>query len=239
MTKLAVGWPWSVPFVWTKFVDAAFNVRDPKDVEVKWIRGIGWSPARRRIDLVEKALAWGADLIMFFDADQIPEPDILERLYARVLEGYLPISAMVPTRELVQRNVGAKLFQPLAWRWAPTKLDENGRPILRQFRSQKEDPDMVELVKQDGSMQQVHMIGAGCIMFHRDHILALKKPWFFETFNKETYQREATMDTRFAWRLNIEASAPLWCDTSIKIKHLHDMEIDSSFQYRFNETAIR
>jgi hypothetical protein len=232
--KLAVCWPWSSPFVWTRFTDAALNVKHPKDVDVRWIRGIGWSPCRRHIDSIEKALDWGADLIMIFGADQIPQPDMLERLYAKVQEGYLPICALVPSRGYFENNVGTKPFQPLAWRWAQTKI-EDGKPVPRQYRSQELDSDMIELVKPDGEMQLVHIIGSGCIMFHRDHILALKKPWFSETFDPKTYRRTATMDTHFAWRLNAEAGAQIWCDTSIKIGHLTDMMIDETFQDRFDD----
>ena len=216
-------------------MDRALNVRAPAGVDVRWIRGIGWSPARRHTDAVEKALDWGAELILIFGADQVPEEDLLERLYARVLEGYLPVCALVPARGYFENNVGSKPFSRLAWRWTSTKLDENGKPIVRPYRNQTLDPDMMELVKPDGKMQVVHMIGSGCIMFHRDHILALKKPWFSETFDKETYRRAATMDTYFSWRLNAEASAQIWCDTSIRIGHLSDILIDESFQDRFDD----
>ena len=233
--KLAVCWPWSSPFVWTRFTDAALNVRHPKDVDVRWIRGIGWSPARRHTDAVEKALEWGADLIMIFGGDQVPGEDLLERLYARVQEGYLPICALVPSRGYFEHNVGTKPFQPLAWKWSSTKLTTEGKPIIRQYRNQELDSDMIEVIKQDGAVKPVHIIGSGCIMFHRDHLLALKKPWFSETFDRETYKRSATMDTHFAWRLNTEAGACMWVDTSIKIGHLTDMMIDESFQNRFDD----
>ena len=183
----------------------------------------------------EKALAWGAELICIFGADQVPLPDLLERLYADAMAGYFPICALVPSRGYFEHNVGTKPFQPLAWKWASTKLDENGKPIMRQYRSQELDSDMIEVIKPDGNVQPVHIIGSGCIMFHRDHILSLKKPWFAETYERETYKRAATMDTYFSWRLNVEAGASLWVDTAIKIGHLTDMLIDESYQDRFDD----
>jgi hypothetical protein len=233
--KIAIAVPWSSPFIWTRFTEAAFNVRAPAGTEIRWILGKGWCPARRHTDAIEKALDWGADLVCIFGADQVPAPDLLERLYAKVQQGFSPICALVPSRGYFEHNVGTKPFQPLAWRWSPTKLDENGKPVFRPYRNQELDSDMIELVKPDGEMQVVHIIGSGCIMFHRDHILSLKKPWFSETYDRETYRRSATMDTHFAWRLNVEAGAQLWCDTSIQIGHLTDMMIDETFQNRFDD----
>ena len=233
--KIAVAVPWTSPFIWSRFTEAALNVRAPAGTEVRWIFGRGWCPARRHTDAIEKALDWGAELICIFGADQVPLPDLLERLYARVVEGFLPICALVPSRGYFEHNVGTKPFQPLAWKWAPTKFDENMKPVIRQYRSQDLDSDMIEVIKQDGKVQVVHVIGSGCVMFHRDHILALKKPWFSETYDHETYKRSATMDTHFSWRLNTEAGACMWVDTSIQIGHLTDMMIDSSFQNRFDD----
>lgn len=233
--KIAVAVPWSSPFIWTRFVEAMAQVRAPIDTEIRWVFGRGWCPARRHTEAIDKALAWGADWICIFGADQSAPPDLLERLYARTLEGCPAVCALVPSRGYFAQNAGSKPFQPLAWRWKSTPLTDGGRPVVRQYRSQELDGDMIELIEADGTLQPVHIIGSGCIMFSRDHILALKRPWFSEAFNPETYARAATMDTRFAWRLIVEAGAPLWCDTSIKIGHLTDMMIDDSFQDRFDD----
>lgn len=233
--KIAVCVPWSSPFIWTRFSESALQVRTPAGTEIRWVFGRGWSPARRHTDAVEKALSWGADLICIFGADQVPPPDLIERLYARTQEGFHVISALVPSRGYFEHNVGTKPFQPLAWRWASTPLDENGRPIIRTYRNQELDSDMIEVVKPDGKVQPIHIIGSGCLMFHRDHILSLKRPWFKETFDPLTYRRQATMDTGFSHRLNVEAGAQVWCDTSIKIGHLTDMMIDDTFQDRFDD----
>lgn len=232
--KIAVAIPWSSPFIWSRFTEAALKVRTPAGTEVIWVFGKGWCPARRHTDAVEKALDQGAELICFFGADQIPPPDLLERLYAHVLDGRLPICAMVPSRGYFPMNEGSKPFQPLAWRWASTPF-KNGAFIPRVYRGQALDPDMVELIKMDGTTQPVHFIGSGCVMFHRDHILALKRPWFQERVDPITYKRHATMDTHFIWRLQEEGGAMAWVDTSIKIQHIHDMAIDETFQDRFDD----
>jgi len=183
---------------------------------------------------VEKALEWGADLICFFGADQIPPPDLLEKLYAHFLQGRIPICAMVPSRGYFARNNGSKPFQPLAWRWASTPFVD-GKFQVRPYRGQDLDPNMIELIPVDGTTQPVHMIGSGCVMFHRDQILAMKRPWFQEAIDPTTYKRYANMDTRFVWRLQEEGGGQAWVDTSIKILHLTDMAIDDTFQNRFDD----
>lgn len=235
MTKIAVAVPWSSPFIWTRFVEAMAQVRTPAGTEVRWFFGRGWCPARRHTEAIEKALAWGADWICIFGADQVAPPYLLERLYARVQDGCAAVCALVPSRGYFANNVGTKPFQPLAWRWKSTPLNEQGKAVRREYRSQELDSDMMEVVRADGTLQPVHIIGSGCIMFHREHILALRRPWFSESFDPGTYARSATMDTRFAWRLISEAGALLWCDTAIKIGHLTDMLIDDSFQDRFDD----
>ena len=118
----------------------------------------------------------------------------------------------------------------MAWRF---KRHDKIVPI-RQFRGVQFDQDMLELIDPaDGDMQQVNFMGSGVIMFHRDHLLALKKPWFYERVTHEDQQRVASMDTTFCWRLQMEAHAKVWVDTTIQVKHLHVFEIDESYQQRF------
>ena len=117
-----------------------------------------------------------------------------------------------------------KPFQPMAWR-LPNSDTPQGWD-----RSQMEviDPD-------EGDVQPVDFIGSGVIMFPTDALLSLDKPWFFETINPETQQRVACMDTKFVWRLKTEGGIRMYVDTTIKVKHVHDMEIDDTFQDRFDD----
>ena len=227
--------PWSSPFIWTRCVDSLLNLRRPEGIDVIFIRGTGWSPARRHTDAVEKALDQKAELLLFFGADQIAPPYLLERLCHRFFEGYAVINALVPSRGYFSNNVHTKPFQPLAWRWKSTPLSEEGRFVFRPYRNQKLDGDMLEVVIPDGKVQPVHIIGSGCMIFHRDHITSLKRPWFQEAVDPLTYKRFANMDTRFSSRLIHEAGVLMWVDTSIKILHLTDMAIDTTFQDRFND----
>src|SRR3990167_10528938 len=118
--KIAIAVPWSSPFIWTRFTYAALQVRAPAGTEVRWVFGRGWCPAKRHTEAVEKALKWGADLVCIFGADQVPQPDLVERLYGRIQQGYSMVCALVPSRGYFSSNNGTKPFQPLAWGWKST-----------------------------------------------------------------------------------------------------------------------
>jgi len=226
MSKLAVGPAWASPFVWTKFTESALNLEHPEGWDVKWFFGKGWCPARRHIDLCEQALGWGADLICFAGADQVYPTDTLVRLVNRITQGYDVVGAMVPARGYIEW-MDMKPFQPMAWRF------KRGLPP-RIFRGYSKDKDMVEIITPaDGEMQQVQFMGSGVLMFPSILLAYLKRPWFFETVQRETYTRFANQDVNFVWRLQEEALAKVWVDTTIKVGHIHSFVIDETFQDRF------
>src|SRR3990172_10400410 len=84
--KLAVCYPWDSPFMFTGFVENALNLQRPEGAMVKFFRGLGWCSARRHIDMMEKALEWGADLICIIGSDQTNPDDLLLRLVNRFRE---------------------------------------------------------------------------------------------------------------------------------------------------------
>ncbi len=227
--KIACGPAWASPFVWTRFTETALNLRHPSGTTVKWIFGKGWCPARRHADLCEKALNWGADLIVFLGADQVYPDDLLERLISRFQQGYAVVSAPIPCRGYFEWNRGMKPFQPMAWRWTPN-VD------TRKYRGQHLDPEMIEIVPMTGEMERVNFIGSGVLMFPAQILSQLKRPWFKETIDPETFQRFANQDCVFVWRLQEELGMFCWVDTSIDdVKHIHPFEIDRSFQDRFDD----
>lgn len=220
--KLAVCWIWGSPFVWTRSVESMLALRHPAGVEVSFHRGTGWGPAKRHITACEKALAWGADFILILGADQVYEPDLLERLWARVMEGYEVVSAMVPARGYLGWQ-DMQPFQRMAWR-----LKSNGLNPVEWSQDQLRAIDPA-----DGAMQRIDFIGSGVLLFRREHLEALARPWFAEVIDPATQNRTACMDCRFVWRLRQEADAEVWVDTTIPVRHLHAFEIDESFSERF------
>jgi hypothetical protein len=219
--KLGVCWIWTSPFVWTKSVASMLQLERPRGYEVQFFQGTGWCPASRHINACKGAIDWGADLLLILGADQVYQTDLLTRLVKRWEEGYEIISALVPTRGYVSWQ-NMKPFQPMAWR-----LQNSETPL-------EWSPDNLVVVDPaEGDVQEIDFIGSGVIMFERNHLLALKEPWFFETIDPRTQRRLACMDTKFAHRLKNEAHARLYVDTTIQVRHLHAFEVDHSFQERF------
>jgi hypothetical protein len=231
--KLALVTPWSSPFIWKKFAlnlaKMLTNFKRDK-WELEFFMGNGVDPAARHIDMILQGLDWGADLICIIGADQIHPVDMLDRLIDRWLEtqGGV-ISALVPFRGYVSWQ-NMRPFQPMGWRIV------NPEPGVREFRNYTEDEDMFEPIDPEaGDLQRVDVIGSGVLLFHRDDILALEPPWFYYKVDPVTMARVADMDTKFVWRLRSEAQSQVWVDTTIKVSHIHDFEIDESFQHRFDD----
>jgi hypothetical protein len=193
--------------------------------------GKGWAPAKRHIDLCERALQWGADLVCFMGADQVYPEDTLTRLLAHRAEGYEVVAALVPARGYVGWQ-DMQPFQKMAWRFKAGNLDAR-----RPYRSMALDADLMEVLQPNTGMQYANFIGSGVLLFHRDHLLALKRPWFYETIYWPTFGRQANQDTGFVWRLQTEARAQVWVDTDIDIRHLHIFEIDGTYPERFPDWA--
>jgi hypothetical protein len=231
--RLAVCWIWGSPSVFTESVESMLQLRRPDGWEVQFFRGKGWGPAKRHINACEAALAWGADYILILGADQLYDDDLLLRLTSRIDEGYETMTALVPARGYVS-DQNMRPFQPVASRF---RRSSGGADVAkaRQFRGRKVDGDMVEIITHDPAnpVQQINFIGSGVMMFHRDHLLALDRPWFSEMIDWESQQRVASMDVRFAWDLQMKAGARLWVDTTIKVRHLHIFKIDETYQDRF------
>ena len=226
--KLGVFIPWTSPFMFSRCVDSVWNLQRPPDVEIRFFRGKGWCSARRHADGCEQAIAWGADIILCLGADQTYPEDLIQRLLARHYEtNGDAIAALVPFRGYMGTQP-MEVFQPLAWR---IKSDDG-----RAYRGMDKDPEMLHQIKsEDGDLQEVNVIGSGVLMFRKEHLLALKKPWFFEQVDRESYRLTGDMDAMFVWRLQVEAHVKIWVDTTIKVEHLNIFPIDETYQNRFSD----
>ena len=121
-----------------------------------------------------------------------------------------------------------EVFQPLAW-----QIVNNG---VQPFRGMDKDPDMLKQIDPaNGDLQKVNVIGSGVLLFHKEHLLAVKKPWFFEQVHRENYRLVGDMDSMFIFRLQTEARVTVWVDTTIKVGHLNIFEIDETYQDRFQD----
>lgn len=218
--------------MFTQFVEAALNIQCPDGYTMRWFKGPGWSPARRHTTAVEAALAWGADLLVILGSDQVYDEDVICRLVARFEACGEIIAALVPSRGYVGWQEMAP-FQRMAWR-----IKRSGRVTLEEANALVGQLNDIEVIDPGaGDMQRIDFIGSGCVLFHRDHLLAMKRPWFSEQFNPETYERLASMDTRWIWNMAQASGAQAWVDTTIRIRHLHIFPIDETYSARFTDWA--
>ena len=235
--RLAVVTPWASPFIWTKFSTNLARMlakfRRP-NWECDFFAGHGCDPAARHNNMCLQALQWDADLICIIGADQVHPLDMLDRLIDRYrqTDGGV-ISALVPFRGYVPWQ-HMKPFQPMGWRIRNGSSTE----LVKEFTGMDTTPEMfVPINPADGDLQRVDVIGSGVLLFDRETIEALKKPWFHYQRDPETQQRIADMDTKMVWRLRSEVQVDVWVDTTIKVTHIHDMEIDDTFSQRFADWA--
>jgi len=209
--KLAVCYPGDMPTFYASVIESVLNIRPPEQFEVRWIRGLGWCQARRRINAAEKAIEWGADLIASLDMDQIYESDVLERLTDRIAEGYDCLSALVPSRG--KSPSLSYPFQGMGWRL-----------VEKEF---------VPVTPEDGEMVRAEFPTHGCCIFRASDIQRLQQPWYAYKYDEKNWQETEGEDSRFFLRLNQELSIETWIDTTIKVKHCHVFQIDETFPNRF------
>lgn len=190
------------------------NLETPTGFEVRWFQGRGWCQARRRAHAAEQALEWGAELICCLDIDQVYEPDILVRLVGRHLQGHDVVAAMVPMRGYVKSS-GMRPFQRLAWRI------DNG-----QFMPVDTDK---------GEVQKADFPTSAALLFRASDLKKMAKPWYFFTYEPDTWKQIYGEDGTFILRMQKEAGVTAWVDTTIKVGHCHVFKIDDTFSDRFTD----
>lgn len=217
MRKLAICYPGDMATVYTLAFESLVNITHPEGCEIRWFRGIGWCQARRRTQACEKALEWGAELIVQLDIDQVYEPDILFRLLARFDEGYRIIAAMVPMRGYVEES---KLppFGGCAWR-----LLDGGK-------------DFEPVRVTEGDVQKADFPTSACVLFAADDLKRLEKPWYFFEYDTKTYKLVKGEDGLFFLRM-AKLGVDSFVDTTIKVKHANVFGIDETFSGRFADWA--
>lgn len=211
MTKIMCCVPWASPFIWAKTMPAFLNLKIPAGVEIRWEFVNGWCSARRKTGGVELAQAWGADYIVFVDADELIEPDTLERLFAHALAGRCPVGGLQPARGYIP-HLMERPYQAVCW-------DDNGKPFT---------PDKLQTVRY-GPM--------GCCLIQMQVFKEMRRPWFDEKFDPNTMARLSSLDQRFTERL-WKNGTPMWIDPTIQAKHMDAMPIDFTFQNRFDDLMV-
>lgn len=230
--RLAIGVPWYSEFVWTRFTKTALNLKTPDDCEVEWFFPLrdGWCAARRHNDCLEQARLWNADLILILGADQTYQPDMLQKLVKHHRNGCDVVVASVPIRGYVAGQ-NTKPFGTICWRPKP---DQNGNMVVKKNMTQ----DDVEYIgPEHGDLVQVFGCGSGVILFPSEGLVNVPPPWFSEIPMAPTFERRSCADWPFVDRLLKNNGYKMWCDTTIKVGHIHPFVIDETFPDRFPDWA--
>ena len=218
--------PWDSPFVWTAPMFNMLNWQHPNDSDVRFFMGVGWCPAARHNDGVAKALAWGADLILFNGGDHLCPFDILIRMVARIEEGWDMVHAMVPGRGVVALEYTP--FKAISYQIIG--------PLPKSDTILHADPKSIKVISYEDEPQQTHIAGTGVVMMKAEIFDGLQKPYFEEFIKKDgRYSRYCVQDSNFIFRCTVEAGARMFCDTTIKIVHLDVFGIDDTYSERFKD----
>lgn len=231
--KLAIAVPWTTEMGWTRSWKSIARLgffKHPENCEMELFGGPelgdGWCSARRHNACLEQAVLWGADAILILGADQKYQPDMIAKLVDRYRNGCDCVAANVNIRGHVA-NQGTKPFQSICWRVKP---DEDGN--IRMGPTIKRG-DIEFVTPANGDCVQINGCGSGVLMFPTDALKDIKAPWFTEEPVMPTFARKACADWPFVSRLQREAKLKIWCDTTIKVTHIHPFEIDDTFSERF------
>jgi len=218
--KLATMIPWGIDMIWRRTWETYEDLEKPPNCKLFF--GTGRTPARRHEVGCEHAIEWGATHILILGGDQVyPEADMIRRLVkwleVRTLDEWVNrkkvVNALVPIRGH-RPGQGTRPFQPIGMR-----QDSNTN-------------ELVPITREDPPIVKAEVIGTGVMLFEADILSGMKKPWFDDHHMPGTNSVRKMQDVAFVERLN-NSGAQVWCDTQIIVKHLGVLEIDDSFQWRF------
>ncbi len=218
--KLAVVIPWGLDMIWRRTWETYETLEKPK--ECRLIFGTGRTPARRHEIGCEEAVRWGASHILILGGDQVyPEPDMIKRLVKWIeikdLKDWVcrkkVVNCLVPIRGH-RPGQGTRPFQPI------------GMAI------DTETQELIKITREDKPIVKAEIIGTGVMLLEADILRGMKKPWFEDVHNDGSNNVQIMQDVAFVKKLNNQGHQ-VWCDTQIIVKHLGVLEIDDSYQWRF------
>lgn len=218
--RLAIVIPWGLDMIWRRTWETYEELEKPQ--KYKLIFGTGRTPARRHEIGCEEALKWKASHILILGGDQVyPEKDMIRKLVKWLevdnIEQWMTrkkvVNCLVPIRGH-RPGQGTRPFQPIGMMIDPNTNEEI--PITR---------DIAPIVKAE-------IIGTGVMLFEASILEGLSRPWFGDQLMQGSNSVQVMQDVNFVKRLN-NSGFQVWCDTQIIVKHLGVLEIDDTYQWRF------
>jgi hypothetical protein len=220
--KLAIMIPWGLDMIWRRTIETLWKLEKPKDCTL--IFGTGRTPARRHEIGCEEALSWGASYILILGGDQTyPDQQMIRKLvkwieYSNVEEWMnrkQAVNCLVPIRGH-RPGQGTRPFQPIG-----KKIDPNTQ-------------EMANITREDEPIIRAEIMGTGVMLFEADILKHMERPWFNDVPLLKSNEIQVMQDVNFIQKLN-NLGHQVWCDTQIIVKHLGVLEIDDSFQWRFEQ----
>lgn len=218
--KLGIVIPWGLDMIWRRTWETYEKLEKPSDYNLFF--GTGRTPARRHELGCEEALDWGASHVLILGGDQVyPETDMIRRLVKWLevsdLDSWMKrkkvVNCLVPIRGH-RPGQGTRPFQPIGM-----MLDPNNS-------------ELIPITRESGPIIKAEIIGTGVMLLEASILEGFSKPWFSDHHLENTNDVKVMQDVAFVNRLN-NNGCQVWCDTQIIVKHLGVLEIDDTYQWRF------
>lgn len=194
MTKTMIAIP-CMDQVPVAFVKSLVSLRYVGDVEVVFASGSLVYDARNQ--LASRAVSGRFDRVLWLDSDMIFGPDIMERIMARLDEGYEVVSGLYFKRKLP--------IEPVIYKRCDV-ITANGKqvPVAEPFRDYPKD-----------SFFNVAACGFGCVATKTEILDRISKSYGMPFWPVAGFGEDLSFCLR-AKALNV----PIMCDSSIKLGHV-------------------
>lgn len=180
--------------VHTDFVRALMSMRMTGEVQITWAQGSLIYDARNQ--LCEIALNGGFERVLWLDSDMQFQPDLFERLHARLDEGKELVSGLYFTRKTP--------VEPVAY-----------KTLLISHEKQWPQPHIAKVDAWGDEPMQISGCGFGAVMTSTELLARVRK----EYGTPFTPINNLGEDLAFCWKAS-QLGADLWLDPTIKCGHV-------------------
>lgn len=220
--KLAVVIPWGLDMIYRRTWESYEELEKPQ--ECKLIFGTGRTPSRRHELGCEEALFWGASHILIMGGDQTyPDTRMIRKMFKHLEANDL--------NEWLSRKRVINCLVPIRGH-RPGQATRPFQPIGKMIDTESQ--EMVNITRESGDLVRAEVIGTGVMLFEANILRGLKRPWFNDVDHSGTNEVHIMQDVNFIKKLNNQGHQ-VWCDTQIIVKHLGLLEIDDTYQWRFEK----
>jgi len=218
--RLGIMIPWGLDMIWRRTWETYEELEKPKNYKLFF--GTGRTPARRHEIGCEEAMKWGASHILILGGDQVyPDKEMIKKLVGHL--SYSDFDGWKMRKKVVNCLVPIRGHRP----------GQNTRPFQPIGMTMDPNTDeQIPITRDMGPMVKAEIIGTGVMLFEADVLNGMERPWFGDKHMKGTNSVQVMQDVNFVQRLN-NSGSQVWCDTQIIVKHLGVLEIDDTYQWRF------